>query len=244
MSKPVCGKDLEFRYHVQKAHNLSPLSLRSVITRRTCNMSINTFHIKICYSTTSNTKAVLVCQVNQSIKSQNTLLFVSYNYYWYIHETTISKIFQIFNSILFPFFIIMSEINMVIMWHWNPLIKLNIIACKLNAWWNINLHKHAITLVLVKTYNFHISILCVWPLFYYRYINYMYFSKLQYKFNDKEKDTIRKLLEEWTFSASSRQLSIQAGVLFIELPFFRTNCFFKLLTCLETPNYCLMYDIW
>jgi hypothetical protein len=149
MSKPVCSKDLEFRYHIQKAHKLSPLSLRSVITRRTCNMNIDTFYIKISYSTTSNTKAVLVCQINQSIKSKNTLLFVSYNCYWYIYETAINKNFQIFNTILFPFVIIMSEINMLIMRHWNPLIKLNIRTCKLNAWWNINLHKHAITLVLV-----------------------------------------------------------------------------------------------
>ena len=84
------------------------------------------------------------------IPKHSLLMFVSYICYWYIHETVISKYIQIFNTFLFHFAIVMNEINTLIMWHWNPLIKLNIIVFKLNACWNFNLHTYAITLVLVK----------------------------------------------------------------------------------------------
>ena len=72
---------------------------------------------------------------------------------------------------------------MIIMWHINPLMKLNIISFKLNAHWKFSLHKLAISLVFVKTYNFRISVLYEWRLFKFQYFKYN--SSLQFKSNDK-----------------------------------------------------------
>ena len=59
-------------------------------------MSLVTFHIKICYNTTSDTTAVLVCQLLPSvgISMHCLLLFVSYICYWNFHETAISIYFE------------------------------------------------------------------------------------------------------------------------------------------------------
>ena len=50
-----------------RSHQPPRRSLQSVPIPNTCNMSLVTFHLKMCYSTTSDRITVLVCQVHQSI---------------------------------------------------------------------------------------------------------------------------------------------------------------------------------
>ena len=58
-----------------RSHQPPRRSLQSVPIPNTCNMSLVTFHKKICYNTATNKITVIACQVRRSIQSQNTLCF-------------------------------------------------------------------------------------------------------------------------------------------------------------------------
>jgi hypothetical protein len=80
------------RYQIQNAHKLPSLSLPSVPLRSTYNMSLVMFHLKTCYSITSDRITGLVSQVLLLIRVSkfSLLLFFSCICYWHFHEAAIS----------------------------------------------------------------------------------------------------------------------------------------------------------
>jgi hypothetical protein len=133
-------------------------------------MSLVTFHIKICYNTTSDRITVLVFQEHKKIRFSKYNLWVSVSYicYWHFKETAIKTNFWKLNTFLFRFSIILNEINLVIMRLSNPLKKLDIISLKeCLSKISIYRNRYAIILVFVKKYNFRISALYIIRLLYF-----------------------------------------------------------------------------
>jgi hypothetical protein len=126
-------------------------------------MSLVTFHINISYNTTTDTIAVLVCQVRRSVRVSKhcVMQFVTYFCYWHFNENAINKHFKILNTFLFCFYSIMNEINIVTMLYISTLTKLNIVPLKFNACWKFHLHKYAITLFVLKIIFSYLCFICM-----------------------------------------------------------------------------------
>ena len=137
--------------------------MQSVPIRRTCNMSVITFHLQICYNTNSHSISVLVCQVCRSTTASRhcMLLFVSYICYWHFHKIAISKHFKILNTYLFRFPIIMNKINMVIICNNKSTDKSEYRSLQVPWLLKVLLTQIGLNASLTKNYNFLISALYV-----------------------------------------------------------------------------------
>lgn len=118
------------------------------------------------------------------------LLFDLYICYWQFHETAISKHFKILNTFLFRFSTIMNKFKYGYYVIYRSTDKTKYRSFQVQWLLNVLFTKIRNNTSLTKNYNFLISALYVWRLFWFQLFNYT--SAFKFQPNDKQKGPTQK----------------------------------------------------